>query len=68
MRSYAKQLDEKKLLILLFHGVIPKNEHPVRNYTAKHITRSYFSAILKDLTDAGGIGLSMANVDRKSVV
>src|SRR5690606_26684137 len=49
----ASRLSENGLLMLLFHGVIEKNDYEVRNYIRKHIEADYFHACLKVLKEHG---------------
>lgn len=51
--SYASRLSANALTIFLFHGVIERHEHVVRNYTRKHIAAKRFAAILDVLKGAG---------------
>ena len=53
MIDTKKILSDDKLAILLFHGVISKNEYQIRNYTRKHIEIDYFISILRDLYEWG---------------
>jgi len=53
MIDYSKYLIDDRFVIYLFHGVIPRNLHKVRNYTHKHITAEYFSKIIENLRNAG---------------
>jgi peptidoglycan/xylan/chitin deacetylase (PgdA/CDA1 family) len=41
------------LAIFLFHGVITRRRHEVRNYTGKHLTVERFVSVLKSLKEAG---------------
>ncbi len=59
---YADHLRPGRLAIFLFHGVIPRHRHVVRNYTRKHIDRARFRAVLRALIGAGGRALSMGEV------
>ncbi len=51
--KWSQYLGEDGYVIYLFHGVIPAQTHPVRNYTRKHIPVDEFGAILDDLSRAG---------------
>jgi peptidoglycan/xylan/chitin deacetylase (PgdA/CDA1 family) len=51
------------LTIFLFHGVIERQEHQVRNYTRKHLPVMEFEAILADVGRAGK-AMSMDDVLR----
>src|ERR1700732_850285 len=42
-----------RLTIFLFHGVIERQEHQVRNYTRKHLPAADFQAMLEGLGLAG---------------
>jgi peptidoglycan/xylan/chitin deacetylase (PgdA/CDA1 family) len=53
MNEYLKRFESNKFVILLFHGVIEKHIHPVRNYNRKHIEASYFEKIIKEFSDFG---------------
>lgn len=52
-------LADDSLTILLFHGVIPRHEHRVRNYIRKHIDEERFIAVLQGFLRAGGVPISM---------
>lgn len=54
-------LPEDGLAIFLFHGVIPRQTHAVRNYTGKHIQASLFAACMRRLAHVGH-ALSMDEV------
>lgn len=60
--NYASFLSEDRFVIFLFHGVIEKQTHPLRNYTRKHLERDYFRQALLSLLDAGGQAISMDEV------
>ena len=49
------------LAIFLFHGVIPRQVHEVRNYTRKHLQEAEFDAALRTLK-AHGHPMSMPEV------
>lgn len=53
MIDYSDFLAKDGYVIFLFHGVIPKNSHKVRNYTGKHIEKDRFTEVLKDLSGDG---------------
>lgn len=57
----SHRLSPDGVLILLFHGVVEKNDYQVRNYIRKHIEASYFHDVLADLK-AHGTCLSMDEV------
>lgn len=59
--SYAARLAADALTIFLFHGVIECHDHPVRNYTRKHIARERFAAIL-DALQGSGTAVSLDDV------
>jgi peptidoglycan/xylan/chitin deacetylase (PgdA/CDA1 family) len=54
-------LHKNKLPIFLFHGVIKKQEHKVRNYSSKHIEEKLFDSYMKELSDNGN-ALAMKDV------
>lgn len=62
LNSYIAQQKEDSLLILLFHGVIARQQNPIRNYTSKHLTQDRFIQILKQLKTSGATPLSMNDV------
>ena len=47
------RLADDSLAIFLFHGVIRRQRHRVRNYTGKHIEADLFSLCMKKLSLAG---------------
>ncbi len=53
MTSASQFLQEDRVAIFLFHGVIRAHVHPVRNYTRKHIDIPRFTQILEDLAAHG---------------
>jgi peptidoglycan/xylan/chitin deacetylase (PgdA/CDA1 family) len=55
------RLSEHGLAIFLFHGVIRRQRHRVRNYTGKHIVADLFARSMKQLTQVGH-ALSMGEV------
>lgn len=57
----SSALNPHGLVIFLFHGVIEKNHHPVRNYTGKHLEKELFEACIARLTREGK-ALSMDQV------
>jgi peptidoglycan/xylan/chitin deacetylase (PgdA/CDA1 family) len=59
--SLKHRLHDNALSIFLFHGVVKGNEHPVRNYTSKHIAEDDFVRHMKELS-AAGVALSMDEV------
>lgn len=59
--DYSTYLDDNKLAIFLFHGVISKNLKSIRNYNNKHITKKRFSNIIGSLVRTGN-PVSMAEV------
>jgi peptidoglycan/xylan/chitin deacetylase (PgdA/CDA1 family) len=65
--DYARHLSRGRLAIFLFHGVIPRHRHRVRNYTRKHIDRKTFQGVIRALLSAGGVPLSMDDVRRHVV-
>lgn len=54
-------LSEDGLTILLFHGVIEQQMHPVRNYLGKHLEVCHFTAMLQRLLEHGR-PMSMAEI------
>lgn len=59
--SLVARLSEDGLAIFLFHGVIRRQGHRVRNYTGKHIEADIFAMCIKKLSLAG-YALSMDDV------
>lgn len=57
----TSRLSDDGLIILLFHGVIERNDYEVRNYIRKHIEKNYFEDILKTLR-RNGTALSMDDI------
>lgn len=55
------ELKSDALVIFLFHGVIPRQRHSVRNYTRKHLQEEEFEIALRNLK-ASGNALSMPEV------
>jgi len=53
MKSYIERLSDNHLAIFLFHGVIKKQKHKIRNHNRKHIEKDYFFNILKKIKDIG---------------
>jgi peptidoglycan/xylan/chitin deacetylase (PgdA/CDA1 family) len=53
MKDYTQFLSDNKFPIFLFHGVIEKQTHAVRNYTKKHIEEARFSEIITSLSKSG---------------
>lgn len=51
-------LSDDGLVIFLFHGVVERSTHQVRNYTHKHLEKEYFARLMKGLA-ASGRALSM---------
>lgn len=49
----SHKLSEDGLLMLLFHGVVERNDYAVRNYIRKHIEVDYFRDLLADLKSRG---------------
>lgn len=46
-------LDDDKLSIFLFHGVVPRSTRRVRNYTGKHLDRDIFARSIEALSQVG---------------
>lgn len=61
MDSIAAKLSEKGLVVFLYHGIINKQTHPVRNYTKKHLLADVFYGQMKALSKCG-LPLSMNEV------
>lgn len=57
----ASFLEQDGVVIFLFHGVIEKHSHPVRNYTGKHLEKKLFESCIRQLAHAGK-ALSMVQV------
>lgn len=55
------RLNGQALSIFLFHGVVDKLDHSVRNYTRKHLPREYFEECISSLSK-NGYPLSMDDV------
>jgi peptidoglycan/xylan/chitin deacetylase (PgdA/CDA1 family) len=62
--SFADRLAPGRVAIFLFHGVIERQQHRVRNYTGKHLERARFREVLVDLLSRGR-PLSMDEVLRR---
>ncbi len=60
--NLASRLRSERFVIFLFHGVIEKQVHAVRNYTRKHLEQDYFVGCLRSLLAAGGNPVSMDDV------
>ncbi len=59
--NYASLLAPDTYPILLFHGVVPRHEHEIRNYNRKHISTDRFIAVLRELS-AKGTSIAMPDV------
>jgi len=57
--NYAQHLSDNAGAIFLFHGVIDRQTHRVRNYTRKHLEKDYFAKILSELIGASGCPVSL---------
>src|SRR5438876_976825 len=55
--------DDGRLTIFLFHGVIERQQHQVRNYTRKHLPAAEFQAMLEAVGRVGH-AMSMDDVAR----
>jgi peptidoglycan/xylan/chitin deacetylase (PgdA/CDA1 family) len=55
------KLSDQNLVIYLFHGVVEESNYSVRNYTRKHLVKSFFAKFIKELK-ACGHPMSMAEV------
>lgn len=64
MKDYPALLRPDRLMILLFHGVIPRQRHAVRNYTRKHLEAPRFTELLCSLLSAGGSPVSLDDAIR----
>ncbi|WP_204106217.1 MULTISPECIES: polysaccharide deacetylase family protein [Spirulina sp. CCY15215] len=62
MNIYPNFLGNNTVTIFLFHGIIKKNKHHIRNYTQKHILVDRFYTILKELQKVGGHPVSMTDI------
>ncbi len=62
--DYAARLSENRFAIFLFHGVIRRQTHAVRNYTRKHLELDHFAGALRTLLAAGGRPVSLDEVAR----
>ncbi len=49
----AMRLGDGHIAIFLFHGVIKKQTHTVRNYTRKHIELEWFARCIQRLNSEG---------------
>ena len=59
--NYLKNLQDKRICIFLFHGVIKNNYNSVRNYNNKHISKEKFFTVLTSLINIG-VALTMDEV------
>ena len=57
----AARLDPRGVVIFLFHGVIEIHNHPIRNYTGKHLLLSLFEGCMARLCRKG-TALSMDEI------
>lgn len=64
--NVVERLAPDAFAILLFHGVIDRHEHKVRNYTRKHINADFFRTLLREL-QSRGTAVSMDDVVRGDV-
>lgn len=53
MINFFKRLSKETLAIFLFHGVVERDNHDVRNYNKKHIERDVFYNFLKEIKAIG---------------
>lgn len=53
MNNYVKWLKDNHVTIFLFHGVVEKDDQPVRNANRKHIEAKYFEEVLLNLKKTG---------------
>lgn len=49
----ARRLDEHRLAIFLFHGVVERSDYAVRNYTRKHLLADTFESVIRSLVRVG---------------
>ena len=49
----VERLTDTSVAIFLFHGVIEKQTHPIRNYTSKHILKDDFTSYISALSQHG---------------
>ncbi len=63
MSCYTDYLQRETFAIFLFHGVIHRQTHRVRNYTRKHIEQDEFAVILDEIS-AVGTCVSMDDIVR----
>ncbi len=61
--SPVQRLDEHRLAIFLFHGVVERCDFEVRNYTHKHLLKDAFHGVIRSLVRAG-TPVSMEDVIR----
>src|SRR5690348_6204678 len=61
MKLYSPFLITDGFITFLFHGVIPRQRHMVRNYTNKHVTLDMFVEVLRDLR-SNGTPISMNSI------
>lgn len=52
-RTPAEHLSEREFAIFLFHGVVRSCDHPVRNYTRKHLPVEDFTSTIAELCRVG---------------
>ena len=57
----AARLHPEGVVIFLFHGVIEIQDHPIRNYTGKHLIRPLFEGCMARLSRKGTV-LSMDEI------
>ena len=53
MNEYCSALEEDGVAIFLFHGVIHRQRHAIRNYTRKHLVEERFVEVLEALRRTG---------------
>ncbi len=61
--TLEQRLDERRLAVFLFHGVVEESSYRVRNYTRKHLVVDEFERCIRSLAEAG-TPLSMDDVLR----
>lgn len=53
MKHYLSFLQKDTVAIFLFHGVISRRRHQVRNYTRKHLPADDFASLISSLKEYG---------------
>ena len=47
------RLEEDRLAVFLFHGVVEKSTYQIRNYTNKHLPKDTFAGVIRELCSKG---------------